>query len=123
MDDRASDRWRSWTTRDRFRWEARAASGASAEFDEPFAQVEGDRLEDIRLAAVEQRVEADLALGGEADLIGELEALIAENPTRERLRVQLMLALYRSDRQAEALDATEAPAARSTSSGSNRVPR
>ena len=76
-----------------------------AEFDEPFAQIEGGRLEDLRLAAIEQRVEADLALGGEADLIGELEALIAENPTRERLRAQLMLALYRSDRQAEALDA------------------
>jgi len=76
-----------------------------AEFDEPFAQIEGGRLEDLRLAAIEQRVEADLALGGEAELIGELEALIAENPTRERLRVQLMLALYRSDRQAEALDA------------------
>jgi len=76
-----------------------------AEFDEPFAQIEGGRLEDLRLAAIEQRVEADLALGGEADLIGELEALIAENPTRERLRAQLMLALYRCDRQAEALGA------------------
>ena len=68
-----------------------------AEFDEPFARIEGGRLEDIRLAAIEQRIEADLALGGEADLIGELEALIVENPTRERLRAQLMLALYRFD--------------------------
>jgi len=76
-----------------------------AEFDEPFAQIEGGRLEDLRLAAIEQRIEAELALGCEADLIGELEALIAENPTRERLRAQLMLALYRCDRQAEALDA------------------
>ena len=58
-----------------------------AEFDEPFARIEGGRLEDLRLAAIEQRIEADLALGGEADLIGELEALIVENPTREKLRV------------------------------------
>ena len=79
---------------------------ALAEFAfEPFAQAEIGRLEDLRLAAVEERVEADLALGRHADLIGELEALVAENPYRERLRGQLMLALYRSGRQAEALDA------------------
>ena len=79
---------------------------ALAEFAfEPFAQAEIGRLEDLRLAAVEERIEADLALGRHADLIGELEALIAENPYRERLRGQLMLALYRSGRQAEALDA------------------
>lgn len=79
---------------------------ALAEFAfEPFAQAEIGRLEDLRLAAVEERVEADLALGHHADLIGELEALVAENPYRERLRGQLMLALYRSGRQAEALDA------------------
>lgn len=77
---------------------------ALAEFAyEPFAQPEIGRLEDLRLAAVEQRIEADLALGRHADLIGELEALIAENPYRERLRGALMLALYRSGRQAEAL--------------------
>ncbi len=79
---------------------------ALAEFAfEPFAQAEIGRLEDLRLAAVEERIEADLALGRHADLIGELEALVAENPYRERLRGQLMLALYRSGRQAEALDA------------------
>src|SRR6266540_3377960 len=79
---------------------------ALAEFAfEPFAQAEIGRLEDLRLAAVEERIEADLALGRHADLIGELEALIAENPHRERLRGQLMLALYRSGRQAEALEA------------------
>jgi YVTN family beta-propeller protein len=72
---------------------------------EPFAQTEIGRLEDLRLAAVEERLEADLALGRHADLIGELEALIAEHPYRERLRAQLMLALYRSGRQAEALEA------------------
>ncbi len=79
---------------------------ALAEFVfEPFAQAEIGRLEDLRLAAVEERIEADLALGRHADLIGELEALVAENPYRERLRRQLMLALYRSGRQAEALEA------------------
>jgi YVTN family beta-propeller protein len=79
---------------------------ALAEFTfEPFAQAEIGRLEDLRLAAVEERVEADLALGRHADLIGELEVLIAENPHRERLRGQLMLALYRSGRQTEALEA------------------
>ena len=79
---------------------------ALAEFAfEPFAQVEIGRLEELRLAAVEERVDADLALGRHAELIGELEALIAESPHRERMRSQLMLALYRSGRQAEALEA------------------
>jgi class 3 adenylate cyclase len=79
---------------------------ALAEFDfEPFAQSEIGRLEDLRLAAVEERLDADLALGRHADLIGELEALVAENPYRERFRGELMLALYRSGRQAEALQA------------------
>ena len=78
---------------------------ALAEFAyEPFAQAEIGRLEDLRLAAVEERTEADLTLGRHADLIGELEALIAENPHRERPRRQLMLALYRAGRQADALD-------------------
>ena len=57
--------------------------------------VEAGRLEDLRLAALEERIEADLALGRHADLAGELEALIGEYPHRERLRGQLMLALYR----------------------------
>jgi YVTN family beta-propeller protein len=75
---------------------------------EPFARSEVGRLEDLRLAAVEHRIEADLSLGRHTDLIGELEALIAENPYRERLRRQVMLALYRSGRQAEALEAYQA---------------
>ena len=62
---------------------------------DPFAQAEIARLEELRLDAIEDRIEADLALGGAADLIGELEALISDNPLRERLRGQLMLALYR----------------------------
>src|SRR6266542_1288145 len=78
---------------------------ALAEFEEPFAQVEGARIDDLRLAALEERIEADLSLGRHADLIGELETLVAQHPHRERLRGQLMVALYRSGRQAEALDA------------------
>jgi DNA-binding SARP family transcriptional activator len=71
---------------------------------ETFAQPHIARLEELRLVALEQRVEADLAAGSHAELVGELEALVADNPLRERLRRQLMLALYRSGRQAEALD-------------------
>jgi DNA-binding SARP family transcriptional activator len=71
---------------------------------EAFAQVPVARLEEIRLAALEERIEAELALGRHAQLIGELEQLIAEHPLRERFRAQLMLALYRAGRQAEALE-------------------
>jgi predicted ATPase/DNA-binding SARP family transcriptional activator len=76
---------------------------ALAEFEEPFARVESARLEDLRLGALEDRIDADLALGRQAQLIGELEPLVAAHSHRERLRGQLMLALYRSGRQAEAL--------------------
>jgi DNA-binding SARP family transcriptional activator len=72
---------------------------------ESFAQTAIARLEEIRLAAVELRIDADLALGRHDELVGELEALVAEEPLRERLRGYLMTALYRSGRQAEALDA------------------
>jgi DNA-binding SARP family transcriptional activator len=72
---------------------------------ESFAQAAIARLEEIRLAAMELRIDADLALGRHDELVGELEALVAEHPLRERLRRQLMTALYRSGRQAEALDA------------------
>ena len=71
---------------------------------EPFAQAEIARLEELRLAAIEQRVDADLARGAHSELVGELEALVAEHPLRERLRCQLMIALYRSARQVEALE-------------------
>lgn len=70
---------------------------------ESFAQVAIGRLEEIRLAALEQRIEAELALGRHGELIGELTALVAEYPLREGLSAQLMLALYRSGRQAESL--------------------
>jgi DNA-binding SARP family transcriptional activator len=72
---------------------------------DPFAQTEIARLEERRIAAVEERIEADLALGRHPDLVSELEALIPKHPLRERLRGQLMLALYRSGRQSEALRA------------------
>jgi DNA-binding SARP family transcriptional activator len=70
-----------------------------------FAQAEIDRLEGLRLGALEERIETDLALGRLTDVVGELEELTARYPLRERLRGQLMLALYRSGRQAEALEA------------------
>ena len=70
---------------------------------EAFAQPAIRRLEELRLGTVEKRIEADLALGRHADLVAELEALVAEHPLREHLRAQLMLALYRCGRQADAL--------------------
>ena len=72
---------------------------------EGFAQPEITRLGEMRLAVLEQRIDADLALGRHAELVGELEALVARHPLQERPRCQLMLALYRSARQAEALEA------------------
>jgi DNA-binding SARP family transcriptional activator/ABC-type branched-subunit amino acid transport system substrate-binding protein/DNA-binding beta-propeller fold protein YncE len=69
-----------------------------------FAKTEITRLEEARMAAIEARIDADLALGREDELVPELQALIREHPLRERLRGQLMLALYRAGRQAEALD-------------------
>ena len=69
-----------------------------------FAQAEIRRLEELRLGAVMERIEADLALGRAAEVIPELEALVEANPLQERLRGQLMLALYRSGRQADALE-------------------
>ena len=72
---------------------------------EAFAQDEIARLEDLRVRAQEQLIEAKLALARHAEVITQLEALIAQHPYREALRAQLMLALYRSDRQAEALQA------------------
>jgi DNA-binding SARP family transcriptional activator len=71
---------------------------------EPFAQAPVRRLVELRLAAIEDRVDAELALGRHGALAGELRELVAEHPLRERLRAQLMLALYRAGRQAEALE-------------------
>jgi predicted ATPase/DNA-binding SARP family transcriptional activator len=80
---------------------------ADFRFDE-FAQHEIARLEELRIEAVEERLTADLAQGGAAHLVGELQALVAEHPLRERLRGQLMIALYRVGRQAEALETMRA---------------
>ena len=85
------------------------ARAALADFAyEPWAQAEIGRLEELRLDALQERIDADLALDRHAELVGELELLVAQHPLLERLRGQLMLALYRSGRQADALDAYRA---------------
>lgn len=70
---------------------------------EPFAQADISRLEDQRISCLENRIEADLGLGSHAEAIGELTALVLHHPLRERLRGLLMLALYRTGREPEAL--------------------
>jgi YVTN family beta-propeller protein len=75
-----------------------------AELSSAHADFERDRLRELRLTAIEERLEAELALGRHADVVEELEALVARHPLRERLRGQLMLALYRCGRQAAALE-------------------
>jgi DNA-binding SARP family transcriptional activator len=70
---------------------------------EAFAQPAIRRLEELHLAALEKRIDADLALGRHTDTVAELQTLVAEHPLREHLRAQLMLALYRCGRQADAL--------------------
>ena len=75
---------------------------------ERFAHEEITRLEELHVAATEDRLEADLALGRHDELAPELETLVTRHPLRERLRWQLMVALYRAGRQAEALDAYRA---------------
>jgi DNA-binding SARP family transcriptional activator/DNA-binding beta-propeller fold protein YncE len=72
---------------------------------ESFAQEEIARLDGRRLAAQEERIDADLALGRHRHVVAELESLTAAHPLRERLRAQLMVALYRCDRKADALEA------------------
>ncbi|MGI8797208.1 MAG: alpha/beta fold hydrolase [Acidimicrobiia bacterium] len=79
---------------------------ALAEFaDEPFAQAEAARLHELRVSALEDRIEAELELGRHTEMIGDLEAAARDNPLRERLWARWMLALYRCGRQAEALGA------------------
>jgi DNA-binding SARP family transcriptional activator len=76
-----------------------------AELNTPPGRLERDRLGELRLTAIEERLEAELALGRHADVVEELEALVARHQLRDRLRGQLMLALYRCGRQAAALEA------------------
>ena len=82
-------------------WRGPALAGLP---DAPFVAPESARLEGLRLAALEDRIDADLELGRHGDLVAELSSLAARYPLQERLRGQLMVALYRSGRQAEALD-------------------
>jgi DNA-binding SARP family transcriptional activator len=72
--------------------------------EEQFARLEGARLDELRVAAQEERIESELVLGRHGSVVGELETLVSAHPLRERLRGQLMLALYRCGRQAEALE-------------------
>ena len=80
-------------------WHGEALAGLR----EPFAAAAGARLEELRLAALEERIAAELELGLGSELVPELEELVREEPLRERPRGQLMLALYRGGRQADAL--------------------
>jgi len=81
-------------------WRGRAL--ADLEF-EPFARIETERLEELRLVALEERIEVELGLGRHSELLPELDALVTLHPLRERFRQQQMLALYRAGRQPEAL--------------------
>jgi YVTN family beta-propeller protein len=76
--------------------------------DEPFAGAEIRRLEELRVRAAEEAIDADLAAGLHAEVVGELAGLVAAHPLREKLHAQRMLALYRSGRQSEALEAYQA---------------
>jgi YVTN family beta-propeller protein len=76
--------------------------------NDPASQTDARRLEELRVSALEDRIDAELALGRHLDLVPELHQLVAEHPLRERLRAQVMRALYRSGRQAEALEAYQA---------------
>ena len=72
--------------------------------DQPFCRLAAGRLEELRLVALERRIEADVASGRDAGLVPELQSLVVSHPLRERLQAQLMRVLYRSGRQAEALE-------------------
>ncbi|MEU7488650.1 BTAD domain-containing putative transcriptional regulator [Streptomyces sp. NPDC042319] len=80
-------------------WRGRLCEGLAA----PLLDIERDRLEEQRLTVLEERIEVDLALGRHAELVAELTGLVRRHPLRERLHAHLMIALYRSGRQAEAL--------------------
>src|SRR2546422_790288 len=81
-------------------WRGPALAGLTSEA----LRRQAERLEELRLTVLEDRLEADLGCAREAEIVAELKALVAEHPFRERLRALLMLALYRSGRQTEALD-------------------
>jgi DNA-binding SARP family transcriptional activator len=87
-------------------WRGPALDGLTS----PLLDAERDRLEERRISVLEERIEIDLAMGNDQDLVAELQRLIAEYPMRERLRGSLMTALYRSGRQGEAMAAFRAVA-------------
>ena len=87
-------------------WRGRARSPTSPTSRSPPPEIR--RLDELRLRAAELAIDADLAAGRHAEVIGELDALVAAHPLRERLHAQRMLALYRAGRQSEALDAYRA---------------
>jgi len=95
---RAADRYRQALAL----WRGPALAGAG---DDGTLRLEAQRLEELRLQALEQRIEAELGLGRSDGLVEELEALVERHPYRERLWRHLMLALYRAERQADALEA------------------
>src|ERR1019366_9796786 len=74
----------------------------------PLASLDAQRLEELRLSALESRIEAELASGGGPELVPELEQLVSEHPLREGLLSGLMLGLYRAGRQTDALNAFQA---------------
>src|SRR5262249_20434444 len=82
-------------------WRGPAFDGLNS----PLLDAERSRLDGWRISVLEERIEIDLAMGNDHDLVSELQRLVAEHPLRERLRGLLMIALYRSGRQAEALAA------------------
>ena len=82
-------------------WRGPVCDGLSS----PFLDAQADRLAESRVSALEERIELDLTIGGHGDLVAELRDLVAEHPLRERLRGLLMMALYRTGRQADALTA------------------
>ena len=84
-----------------------------------FAQATIARLDELRLGALEERIEADLAIGRHAELVGELATLAQEHPLRERILAAQMRALYRSGRQADALAAYQSAAAHSSTSSAS----
>jgi DNA-binding SARP family transcriptional activator/tetratricopeptide (TPR) repeat protein len=94
--ERAAERWRAASAL----WRGPALAGAASE---ALRRTAAPYLEEARLVALEERLEVQLRLSQHGELVGELEALVGAHPNRERLRQQLMLALYRSGRQAEAL--------------------
>lgn len=100
LDDEDAERAAELLGRAEALWRGAALADVA---DEPFARAEAARLEELRLGCAEDRLDAELALGRHTAVVAELEQRVGAHPLRERLRAQLMLALHRSGRQADAL--------------------